>query len=193
MNIKKFKHYLDHFNLGEITFPTDITIKLKNLYKGLNAYVDNFYDIEAIIIFGSSVKFPGYNITERKVKRHFWTNELITKKEKEKIEPNDVDFLIITKKPYFEGKYIKAEIERYSDGSCYWTSIVSGKIDLINRSISQIKEGIKNNDTISISALEKGVILVDNGILNQFKVVNKNKYKVYIEDDDLQFDIKIKE
>jgi hypothetical protein len=192
MTLKKFIHYMENFELGKVNLPTEIELDIYELYKALKGYITNISDIKALIIFGSSILYPNYKIEVKYRKKYLLFGKIIKKKIKEKIYPNDLDFLIITKKPYFNKKFIKETTEDYTTGSLYYSVIISGKIDLINRSISQVKKSLKNKETVCFNALKFGLPIIDSGIIETFGIVNECPYKLFINDNNLEFNIDIR-
>lgn len=199
MGIKDFFKYGENFRLGNIQFPVLsetgewLILEIGKLFRAIIGYAKEIDNIGCIIVFGSSVSEKVYKIKTKQVRKYLFFGKYIEKKEREYIKANDVDMLVITKKPMFDRKYIDPNIEEYSDGSCPITSLVCGGIDLINRSFDQVKEGLANGDTISVDALERGVILASEfDVEKVFGMINKNLRRAFFYDDGLTLNIQIK-
>lgn len=136
-------------------------IHLLDLYRhmlGWNMYgtVVPLEEVIAVIAFGSAVRVPGYTESVRTVKKYFFWGSERTVIDRTPIQPRDADFLVITQKSFIhETALYPLTMETYDAG----TFITRGGIHIINRSVSQVIKGMKEGDTISISALEYGVPL----------------------------------
>ena len=169
--------------LGELYFPNGMMtstrfetrghdpflVKLHELYQMIDDW-DILYNnvrslgVVGIIAFGDAVHYPGY--TEETVQRAKYGifgarfGPIVHVTEKNRIIPNEAEFLIITQDDAISISYVSrrapemAALEKEKD-----------KIRLYTRSISQIVRGIENNcnkasittDEISIDAFKNGV------------------------------------
>ena len=205
MKIDLFLKMLNKFELGKIITwngTCNYKVYLDDLRRGLNCYIEDLNNILAIIIFGSSVyEFPKYIEKEIKYKKYgffkggFFGKETIKiEKEENYVKPNDLDILIITKDKFFNNTKIKNyRTTEYSDGYGIYQSRISMNIDFKNVSIEELKNGIKNKDSVILNALKKGVLLVkkESFDLDKFKIKNISNRKVVFEDDNSILNIEI--
>lgn len=176
-----FRTYFEKDRLGKLYLPNGIryapekdwpitdgaVINLKKLYKLMIGWkVQNetevpVDDIVAIIAFGSAIRYPGYDIfTESSRKYLGLFGPKIEKEKKRKIYPNDVDFFVLTGKNITRHEYIKPDFATIDFGSAGWANAMKeGGINLVNRGVSQLMQGISQGDTISVSALREGIPL----------------------------------
>jgi hypothetical protein len=183
LTIKDFTKYFETHKLGKLSFPngqcytppefrsllfgkafeageiTDFHINLNDLYKLASGWKINktevpLDDIIGIIAFGSAVKYPGYEEVIKTSKKYFLFGPDTTKIKQVPIQPKDVDFLVITNKDLTRNKVLEpVSLDTYDCG----TWIKEGGIHLVSRGIEQVINGVKSNDTVSISALQQGV------------------------------------
>jgi hypothetical protein len=188
IKLNNFFDFYKHLEPKWLYLP-NVKANLKKLYQGIFAYIKDFDDIQAIIIFGSAIRYP--KIIKYTRKKYFLFGEPVEIEKEIPYEPRDVDVLIITDKPYFDKKYIEPKVEEWTNGSSCWEELVYAGYDIMNRSISQIKEGLKKYDTISMNALREGVVLTkrENFNINQFDIQNQSKRNVTIEDNNLKLNI----
>lgn len=144
------------FEAGEIT---DFHINLKDLYKLASGWKINktevpLDDIIGIIAFGSAIKYPGYEEVIKTSKKYLLFGPDTTKIKQVPIQPKDADFFVITDKNLINEKVLEPiSLTTYDCG----TWVEEEGINLVNRGIEQVINGVKANDTISISALKQGV------------------------------------
>jgi hypothetical protein len=179
MTLKQLLNKYENLNFKEIRLNAmyrgqRCIINMERFIRALKGYIDDVDDIQAIIIFGSAVHYPGYEVEYYYKKKYIFFGDAVKKKRIKYKDVGDVDFLIITNKKYFDITYIKTKTNEYWDGSCVTSKLVSCGIDLMNRSISQVKDGINNGDSIALSAIRNGVVLCDNGILKEFGIKNES-------------------
>ena len=139
----------------------DFFIHMKDLYELMVDWRINkrnvpLDEIVAVIAFGSTVG-PSQRTVEKTRKKYWLFGEEIKYYKTYDVHPNDADFLVITKNKMIDEKVLKAvSITTYDCG----TWVIEGGIHLVNRSVSQVIDGVNAGDTISISALKKGVPLL---------------------------------
>lgn len=169
-----FQEWFEKDGLGKLYFPVgkayipnerwfehedivDFFIELKDLYELVTGWKINKQDvliseIIAIIAMGSAIG-PTYKIIRTGKKYIIFGDKIPIK---EKIQPQDADFLVITRKNMINEKVLKPlSLETYDCG----TWITKGGIHLVNRGREQVINGYANEDTISINALHTGIIV----------------------------------
>ncbi|MBT3404872.1 hypothetical protein HN832_01925 [archaeon] len=176
LSAQDFAKYFKSNRLGNLHIPNGDSVNFRGYFqKGLdvnlgalfevmsgwriNRYEVPLDDIFAVIAYGSAVKYPGYKMVPRIRKKYLdlFGPEIEVEK-KELITPNDVDFYVLTGRDITRHKSIKPRMENYNCGSMGdITAVVEGGINLVNRGIGQLAEGIENGDTISISAMKEGI------------------------------------
>jgi hypothetical protein len=178
LSMKDFTRYFEANRAGRLYFPngecltphgeafenaerTPFHVNLRDLYKLVTGWKINHTevpldDILAVIAFGSAVKHPGYEEVPVLRRRYvlFGSKEDTGRKKQIPIQPNDADFLVITGQDLIREKVLKpVSLETYDCG----TWIEEGGIHLVNRGANQVVNGVRANDTVSISALREGV------------------------------------
>jgi len=172
---KDFQEWFEKDKLGKLFFPVgkayipngryfehgeivNFFIALNDLFELCTEWKINGQSVPtnqilAIIAFGSAVG-PQYKTQISRRKKYFLFGEEIQVTKQKEIQPNDADFLIITKQNMIEEKFLKPlTIDTYDCG----TWIRKGGIHLVNRGRDQVVQGFGNGDTISINALNLGV------------------------------------
>jgi len=195
LTILDFEYYFKAYKLGQLCFPVGFTfngysddnpffINLNELYRliigwKIDEHEINIEELEivAVIAFGSAVGPKKRTVEKIKSKFIFFGSKTTSYQEKY-IQPKDVDFLIITKEAIIKEKVLKpVSIRLYDRGTC----IKKGGIHLVNRSMEQCENGISEEDTISISALSKGIPIFCNDEFASFRskisVLNQALYE----------------
>lgn len=199
MEINKFLNYCENSRNGIIKFPIEneydnnkMRIPIGKFYSVLKYYVMDLKKIDAIIIFGSAIKENNYEIVNKKRRKYIFFGEEIRYKKRVLIYPGDIDFLIVTKNRMFNEKHIESDYEMESDGSCVYTSLVSSGIDLINRSLNDLKNEVSlfDNDTICETAYD-GVILCCKSSFPLKNKIKNNNIQIKYDDSNLNFNIDI--
>lgn len=169
MNVKQFLAYQHNYKLGYIylqtrTYGLKNRVDLSRLMSLINVNITDPDDIRAVIIFGSATHWPGYTVEEYYSKKYYLFGVDVKRHKKIPVEVRDNDFMVITKREYFEVSRAKPKCVTGWSGSCDTSVLDSSGIDLINRSVKQIERGIDEGwDTIALSAIRDGVILADDG------------------------------
>ena len=200
--MKDFTKYFEENRLGRLYFPngysslsnedfnggrTTLRIDLRDLYKGIVGWKINHNeipldDIIAVISFGSAVKHPDAGTTSIFRKKYFLFGPDIVKREK--INPRDTDFYILTDKNLTKEKCISTKQTRGEYG--FLSIVYEGGIHLIHRGINQLLNGIKEEDTVSINALKEGVPIFFNGrlenVIEKSGIRKETPRKIYWEE-----------
>jgi len=177
LTMQDFTEYFEKRKLGKFSFPNgrsfspdvedwvNLYVDLKDLYRTVVGWKINdtevpLDDIIGVIAFGSAVRYPGYTkVPETRRKFLLFGEKYETGKMKRiPIDPEDVDFFVLTQNNITRHEYIvpgKATID-FGSGGCM-TSITKGGINLVNRGIDQFLKGIGEGDTISVSAIKEGI------------------------------------
>jgi len=186
LSLEDFARYFENNRLGRLYFPngkcftpngewfedgkiTQFHINLRDLYNLIIGWKINnagisLDDVVGVIAFGSSVRHPGYRVTSKTGKKYLFFGPEITGKINVPIQPNDADFLVITGQDIIKEKVLKpTSLATYDCG----TWITKGGIHLVNRGIHQILNSVRENDTISISAMREGVPIFYDGRLGE--------------------------
>ena len=196
MSIEDFKVWFEKDKLDIISFPVgkamketsywiekcpivSLFIQMTDLYELMMGWKINKQNIPndeivAVISFGSAVG-PEYKTIHKECKKYFLFGEKTRHSKKVKVEPKDVDFLVITKKKMIDDTILKpVSIDTYDCG----TWVTKGGIHLVNRSVSQVLNGFNEGDTISKNAIEKGVVVFSTPeymtLINQLPIVIDN-------------------
>jgi len=152
-----------HFPTGDFLdedyLPSTYFVHLRDLYEmvvewRINGQAVPIDKILAIVAFGSAVG-PWQKETVKKRRKYLFFGPEIEYTEREYIQPNDADFLVITEQEMLKDAYLKAiSRETYDSGTC----LKRGGIHIVNRSLRQLATGIENReDTISLNAVFHGV------------------------------------
>ncbi len=157
LSFKDFVHYAQRAKLGRLNLPNgkvkrligyskdNLFVKLADLYRLVNGIV-TMHDlipanILAIIAVGSAVLSPGYRETYVTRRKFILFGPWVVDHRHVPIQPNDIDFLIITDKNLgYAGTWLK-----------------KGSIHLVNRGVEQMAQCIRVHDTISMHALREGI------------------------------------
>lgn len=201
LHMDDFKRYFEATRLGRLYFPngeayvhpggrwfnyssiTNFYINLTDLYKLVTGWKVNHIlvpldDIVAVIVFGSAVRYPGFReVTKNRLFRGPVTKQV-------PIQPNDADFLVITGENLMREEVLEPiSLHTYDCG----TWIEKGGIHLVNRGIDQLLNGVRANDTVSVSALREGVpIFFDgrlDGVVAQAGVAKTTPRKIFWDED----------
>lgn len=158
LSFENFVRYARQKRLGKLNFPNgkikifyglsskdNLFIELNTLHqivdRILTRYGVNFSDVVSLIAVGSAVLSPGYREIYRTKRKFILFGPWIVSRRIVPIQPNDIDFLVITNKNLgYAGTWLK------QDG-----------IHIINRSVEQMAQCIQVNDTVSMHALRVGV------------------------------------
>jgi len=183
LSFKDFVHYAQQAKLGRLNLPNgrvkrllgyskdSLFVKLTDLYRLINSIVTMHglipENILAIIAVGSAVLSPGYRevyITRRKF---ILFGPWVVDHRRVPIQPNDIDFLIITDKNLgYAGTWLKK----------------SG-IHLVNRGIEQMAQCVRVHDTVSMRALSEGIpIFFDErmkSLSSKIGIKSKTPRKIY--------------
>lgn len=179
LSMNDFTRYFEAKRLGKLYFPngkcmvpskgaelTNFFIRLDDLYKIVSGWKINqtlvpLDDIIAVIAFGSAVRYPGVQEITRTHLKYLLFGENVTTVNKVPIQPNDVDFLVITGENLIREEILEpVSIEIYGGA----TFIKEGGIHLVNRGVNQLLNGVRANDTVSTSALREGVLVFFNSL-----------------------------
>lgn len=189
ISYEKLKEYFDKRKMGYIQFPTldqdgyKLSLDLKEVYKlvldwDINGEKIKADDIMAIIAFGSSV-MDQERIQVHTRKKYIFFGPDVEYTTSTIHYPNDADFLVITRNDMTRDIVIKPEYKYYYDG----TELKHAGIHIIQRGFSQFDKGLKENDTVSQSAVEYGVCLMADPFMKVYKW--KTKYECnWTEDSD---------
>lgn len=176
LSMKDFARYFETKRLGKLYFPNgrciiphgewfeqaefpNFFVHLDDLYKMVSGWKVNHTlvpldDIVAVIAFGSAVRHPGIQEVSHERRKYILFGEKVTEVKQVAIQPNDADFLVITGENLIREEVLEPlSIETYDCG----TWIKKGGIHLVNRGVSQLLNGVRANDTVSLSALREGV------------------------------------
>ncbi len=208
LSIQDFTKYFESNRLGKLHLPNGnswnpeklsrdgINVNLRDLFKVMSGWKINdtevpLDDIVAVIAYGSAVRFPGYEMVPEKRRKFLglFGPEVETGRQiKKLITPNDVDFFVLTGNDITRHEYIKPGMMTYSDlsRSCI-TAVNEGGINLINRGIGQLLNGVEKGDTISISAMREGIpIFYDrrlNDVQDRAGITRETPRKIYWDED----------
>ena len=182
LSMNDFTRYFEEKRLGNLHFPNGeciIThghafenaefpkffVRLDDLYKMVSGWKVNHTlvpldDIVAVIAFGSAVRHPGEREVSFERRKYLFFGEKVKKIKKVPIQPKDADFLVITGENLMREEVLEpVSLETYDCG----TWIKKGGIHLVNRGVNQLLNGVRSNDTVSMSALREGVPIFFNG------------------------------
>lgn len=183
LSMKDFTKYFEQKRLGRLYFPNgkayvrpdgmfsgpssavNFYVDLNNLYKMASGWRVNhtlvpLEDVIAVIAFGSAVRHPGVEDVPHTRRKYLLFGEKVTTIKQVPIQPNDADFLVITGENLVREEVLDTiAFEDYGHDIC----ITEGGIHLINRGVSQLLNGVRANDTVSVSALREGVPVFFNG------------------------------
>ncbi len=143
--------------IGYITLQ-DLSANLSGLYEmiidwRINKSTVNPNEVIAVIAFGSAVRYPG---TTTVLKRKWpWSNP---KPVEIPLSANDIDFLVITANNLSREEVLTPKLSgggNYNGGPT--TYLERTGIHLISRGSEQVRKGVQQGDTVSISALKEGV------------------------------------
>lgn len=188
LQMDDFTKYFETKRLGRLYFPngktyvhpggrwfdrssiTNFYINLTDLYKLVTGWKVNHTlvpldDIVAVIAFGSAVRHPGVQKVYQERRKYLLFGEKVmeVKYVPIQIQPNDADFLVITGENLMREEVLEPiSLHTYDCG----TWIEKGGIHLVNRGVSQLLNGVRANDTVSVSALREGVPIFFNGRLD---------------------------
>lgn len=168
LSVKDLAKYVEKERTGRLVFPnggrflSDFSVNLRDVYglvanweiQGNKIPID---DISAIIAFGSSVRYPGYREVPVTRKKYviFGEKQETGKIKRVPIIPNDADFLVVTSQNMTEERVFVGKQDEYDD---YYGPLTEDRIiHMFHRGANQVINGVKENDTISISALKEGV------------------------------------
>lgn len=157
LSFKDFVHYAQRAKLGRLNLPNgkvkrsfgyskdSLSMELNNLYQLINKTVTMYglipENILAIIAVGSAVLFPGYRENYVTRRKFILFGPWVVDYRRVPIQPNDIDFLILTDKNLgYAGTWLKK----------------SG-IHLVGRGTEQMLQCIQVHDTIAIHALREGI------------------------------------
>ena len=158
LSFRDFVHYYQESRLGQLNFPNgktkrlfwlysknSLSVRLNDLYRLVDVMVARYgltsENVIAVIAPGSAVLFPGYRETYCTRKKFIFIGSWTVKYEVVPIQPNDIDFLVITDKNMeYAGAWLK-----------------KGGFHLINRGIEQMSQCIQVNDLVSMHTLREGV------------------------------------
>jgi hypothetical protein len=172
LSIDEFTKYFEKNHLGKLYFPNGryvyrgvegvFFIDLADLYKLVSGWRINHNivpldDIVAVIAFGSAVRHPGF----KEVVKNRWFRGPVT--ERVTIQPSDADFLVITGQDLTRDLVLETISSSDNYGTAY---LMRGGIHLVNRGVSQLLNGVKADDTVSISALREGIPIFFDGRLD---------------------------
>jgi len=171
-SLDDFKTYHQGKRLGELYLPNgSYKISLSSLYDNLTTWKINDHtlsvdDITAIIVFGSAVRYPGFTEQPAITIKYLFFGPAEKSIRKVPINPNDVDFLIVTRENITEEKVIEAtrNYNGYGGGE-----IIYGEMHLVCRGVNQMLEGANYRDrtavpidSVSDSVFREGVPLFYN-------------------------------
>lgn len=157
LSFEDFGDYAQRAKLGRLNLPNGRTIRfldysknmlfveLSDLYKLINKFIASYglasANILAVIAMGSSVIFPGYRENYNIRRRFIMFGPIVVKNRTIPIQPNDVDFFVLTDKSLgYDGAHLKR-----------------GVFHIIGRNIDQVAQSREVNDTVTINALNEGV------------------------------------
>lgn len=152
-----FTHYAQQARLGRLNLPNgrtkrllsysknNLSVELTDLYRLVDRLVAfrglTSENILAVIAVGSAVLFPGYreNYSVRRKFRIF--GPLVVRHRTIPIQPNDIDFFILTDKNLgYDGAYLR-----------------KGMLHIVGRGTEQMARSKEVNDTVSMHALREGI------------------------------------
>lgn len=172
MSLDEFRTYRQakrpgELRLGELHLPNgSYKISLSSLYDNLTSWKINdntlsVDDLVAIIVFGSAVRYPGFTEQPTITKKYWFFGPAEKSIRKVPIKPNDVDFLIVTRKNMTEEKVIPAVRDDVSSDSYGGSvsAIVYQEMHLVCRGVNQMLEGVnyRNRTSIPIDSVSEHV------------------------------------
>lgn len=157
LSFEDFVHYAQRAKMGQLNLPNGkikrlighskdtLFVNLADLYRLVNSIVTIHglvpENILAIIAVGSAVLFPGYRETYTTRRKFFLFGPWVVDYGRVPIQPNDIDFLILTDKNLgYAGMWLKK----------------SG-IHIVGRGVEQMAQCMQIHDTISMHALREGI------------------------------------
>lgn len=202
LTVSDFREYFEKNKLGRLTLPNGnwgngMSLKLNELFKLMSGWkIKNesevpFDDILAVVVYGSAIRYPGYEMISVTAPKYLglFGQEVEVGAKKRFISPNDVDFFVLTEKDITRDRYIAPGLHTtdFGSGGCI-TSVTKAGINLVNRGVSQLLNGINQGDTISISAMKEGIPVFYNGRLEEVQeksgIVRENKRKLLWDEDE---------
>lgn len=202
LSLDDFRDYFKSNSLGELHLPNgSCKISLASLYDNLASWKINdktlsVDDLVAVIAIGSAVRYPGY--TERTIttKKYLFFGPPEKRIRKIPIEPNDVDFLILTRENMTKEKVIPAfkEDRCINDYGNTASAIVCNEMHLVCRGANQMLVGANYRsgtlipiDSVSEHTLREGVPLFYNKtelehLLSRSSVKKETPRKVFWKD-----------
>lgn len=170
LTVADFTRYFDAKRLGMLhfpngrcwtssVFPVSFHIPLHGLYRAMSGWRVNHTlvrlgDIVAVLAFGSAVRHPGYREIVYTRRKYFLFGDPVVKTRMERICPSDADFLVITGENLTREETIDPVLSHDNYGGAW---LCRGGIHLINRGADQVIKGVRDRDTVSLSALQEGV------------------------------------
>ncbi|OGN13845.1 MAG: hypothetical protein A3J47_02465 [Candidatus Yanofskybacteria bacterium RIFCSPHIGHO2_02_FULL_43_22] len=157
LSFTDFVHYAQRGKLGRLNLPNGKTkrligysqdnlfVNLADLYRLANGIVTMHglisENVLAIISVGSAVLFPGYRETYTTRRKFILFGPWIVNYRHVPIQPNDIDFLILTDKNLgYAGTWLK-----------------KNGIHLVGRGTEQMLQCVHVHDTIAMHALREGI------------------------------------
>ncbi|MEK6863642.1 MAG: hypothetical protein AABW53_03010 [Nanoarchaeota archaeon] len=103
LSLEDFEDYHERNKLGYLYLPNgSMKIDMERLYSGITTWriggkILSAADVTAVIAFGSAVRYPGFTEHPTITKKYWLFGPAEKSTIKVPIEPNDVDFLIVTR------------------------------------------------------------------------------------------------
>lgn len=157
LSFKDFVHYAQRVKLGRLNLPNgkvksligyskdNLFVSLADLYRSANSIVIMHglipENVLAVIAVGSAVLFPGYRETYITRRKFILFGPWIVGYRRVPIQPNDIDFLILTDKNLgYAGTWLKKD-----------------SIHLVGRGAEQMAQCVQVHDTVAMHALREGI------------------------------------
>lgn len=157
LSFKDFVRYAQGAKLERLNLPNgkvkrlighskdSLSLELNNLYQLLNRTMTMYgltpENILAIIAVGSAVLYPGYRETYTTRRKFFFYGPWVVDYRRVPIQPNDIDFLILTDKNLgYAGIWLKKD-----------------NIHLVGRGVEQMLQCVQVHDTVAMHALREGI------------------------------------
>ena len=173
LSLDDFRDYHEAKKLGELHLPNgSYKISLNNLYDNLVSWkiegkTISVDDLVAIIVFGSAVHYPGFTEQLTTAKKYFFFGPAEKRIKRVPIDPNDVDFLIVTRENMTEEKVIPAVRREICDDygvSMRVLELIYKEMHLVCRGVNQMLAGANYRsgtsipiDSVSEHVLREGV------------------------------------
>jgi len=165
LSISNFKEYFENNKLGHLYTPNGyhdpecayerespgLYSSLSNIYQACTGYQINtqsipIEEIHSIIVFGSSVRQPNYEIGGRN-----WWNKI----RKRYYKPHDLDILVVTKHPTQRDEVNIPKLQWWDGGYSVWFGLRAPGLHIIFSGVNESVSG----DNIYQTAINEGVLL----------------------------------